>query len=339
MSPDAASRRSKNWISVSSNAASGILLMKAIRTHSAPLELSTPAGRKLFFSAQRGRTRPPSMINGMSLPPNRCARSFPPSCSGLVQRLTQVLEYVVDMLDPHTKTNHLWCDSYFRLFLRRQLSVRSRRRVTRQRFGVAHVNHALEQTEGVEALPPSLIAALHPKGEQRAEVGAQISMRHRIQRIIRKSDVVNPFHHRMSAQEFRYLACVLNVAFNAEGKRRNPLQKQKAVKRRQSCTGIALTHSPAARDKCGISVVIHIHNTVIGNLRPIKHVEFLRILSPRELASIHNHPADAGTAPSDEFRHRVHHHIGAILDGSQQNWRSDRVVDHQRHSMLVCHSC
>src|SRR5271168_3375473 len=54
------------------------------------------------------------------------------SHSGLIQRLTQVLKNVVDMLDPHTKTHHLRSDAYLRLFFRSELPVRGRRRVTRQ---------------------------------------------------------------------------------------------------------------------------------------------------------------------------------------------------------------
>ena len=35
-----------------------------------------------------------------------------------VERLTQICKNIVDMLDPHTKANHLRCNSNFCLFLR-----------------------------------------------------------------------------------------------------------------------------------------------------------------------------------------------------------------------------
>ncbi len=92
-------------------------------------------------------------------------------------------------------------------------------------------------------------------------------MRHRIERIVRKSDVVHPIDHGMIAQEFRYFARVLHVALHAKGQRLNPLQEQKAVKRRQRGAGVALTHGPAARDKRGVAEMIDINDAVIGNLR------------------------------------------------------------------------
>src|ERR1700691_6807861 len=160
-------------------------------------------------------------------------------------------------------------------------------------------------------------------------------MRHRIQRIIRKPDIVNPVDQRMIAQEFRYFARVSYVALHGQGERLNPLQEQKSVKWRQRGAGVALTHGPASRDKRSIPVMIDIDDPVIGNLRHVEHVEFFRILSPRKLAAIHNHPTNTGAAPSDEFRHGMYDDIGAVFDRPQQNRRSHGVVYDQRNSMLV----
>ena len=98
--------------------------------------------------------------------------------------------------------------------------------MTRQRFRVAHVHHALEQAESVEALPAAFVAAFHAEGQQRAEVRSQIAMRHRIQRIIRKAGIVHPFHPGMAAQEFRHLARILHVPLYAQRQSLNSLQEQ-----------------------------------------------------------------------------------------------------------------
>ena len=37
-----------------------------------------------------------------------------------------------------------------------------------------------------------------------------------------------------------------------------------------------------------------------------------------------------------ELGHGMHHYVGAVFDRPQQVGRSDRVVDDQRHTMLVC---
>ena len=36
-----------------------------------------------------------------------------------------------------------------------------------------------------------------------------------------------------------------------------------------------------------------------------------------------------------EFGHGMHDHVGAIFDRPQQDWRGDRVVDDQRHAVLM----
>ena len=94
------------------------------------------------------------MINGMTyLPTARCALLFDFMILALLQRLTEILENVVDVLDAHAEPNHLRRDANLRLLLRRELPVRSGRRMTRQRLGIAHIHHALEQAERIEALP------------------------------------------------------------------------------------------------------------------------------------------------------------------------------------------
>src|SRR6267142_5614275 len=103
------------------------------------------------------------------------------------------------MLNPHTETNHLGCNSYLRLLLWGELPVGGRSRMTRKRLGIAHVHHPLEQAKRIEAFPAALVSTFHTKCQKRAEVGAQVSMRHRVKRIIREPDVVNPIDQRMIA--------------------------------------------------------------------------------------------------------------------------------------------
>src|SRR5580658_7565262 len=168
-SPAAASSSSKNCISVSSSAGSGMLLMNAILTHSIPDSWPSidDTRRRFLRSAQRSGTRPPSIINGITSPTiGANLQSSRALFSGLVERLGQIGENIVDMLDPHTKAYHLRCNSHLRLLLWRKLPMRSRCRVTRQRLGIPHIHHPLEQAKRVEALPASLVTAFHSKRQQ-----------------------------------------------------------------------------------------------------------------------------------------------------------------------------
>src|ERR1700722_3544973 len=141
-------------------------------------------------------------------------------------------------------------------------------------------------------------------------------MRHRIERIVRKANIINPLDRRMIAQKLRHLARVLNVALDAEGQGLNSLQKQKTVERRQRGPSISLTDCATARDIGRGPKMVDVNDAVISDLRLVQHVKLLGILPPGKLAAIHNHAANASATASDEFRHRVQDDVSAILDRS-----------------------
>src|ERR1700761_9046792 len=138
--------------------------------------------------------------------------------------------------------------------------------MTGQGLGIAHVYHPLEKAKCVETLSPALISALHAKGQQRTKVVAQVAVRHGIERVVREADVVDPLDHRMSAQKLRHLAGVLYMPLHTKRHGLNPLQKQKAVKRRKCGSGVALANGSTARDERRIAVMIDVHHSVIGDL-------------------------------------------------------------------------
>jgi hypothetical protein len=52
--------------------------------------------------------------------------------------------------------------------------------MTRQRLGITHIHHPLEQAKRIEALDAAFVTASDPKGEQRTEIGPEILMSNRI---------------------------------------------------------------------------------------------------------------------------------------------------------------
>src|SRR5580700_4124390 len=112
--------------------------------------------------------------------------------------------------------------------------------MTRQRLGISHVHHALELAKRIETLSSALITALHAKSKQRAKIVAEVSMSHRVKRIVGKANVVHPIHRGMRAQKLCYLACILDVTLHPQGQSLNSLQEQEPVKRRKRGSGISL---------------------------------------------------------------------------------------------------
>jgi hypothetical protein len=81
----------------------------------------------------------------------------------LIQGLRQIFEDVVDVLDADAQANHLRGDADAGLFFGGELAVGGGGGVAGEGFGVAHVDHALEEPEAVEAFSSGLEAAFTPK--------------------------------------------------------------------------------------------------------------------------------------------------------------------------------
>ena len=81
------------------------------------------------------------------------------------------------MLDADADADHLRPNARIRLLFGRHLAVRSGRRVTGERFGVADVHEALDELQSVIKDFPGLEPALDPEGERGARAFRQILLR------------------------------------------------------------------------------------------------------------------------------------------------------------------
>ena len=58
-----------------------------------------------------------------------------------------------------------------------------------------------------------------------------------------------------------------------------------------------------------------------------------------KLAAIHYYATQTGTMTAQEFGGRVHHHIDAMLDGSNQVGSAEGIVDNKEDAMTVSDFC
>ena len=86
------------------------------------------------------------------------------------------------------------------------------------------------------------------------------------------------------------------------------------------------------------AIVIGIDHAMIGRLRTREHVEALRVLKPGKLTAIHDNSAQRRAVTTHKFSHRMNYDIGAVLEGAQQNWGGDGIVNDQRDTVLVSDS-
>ncbi len=133
-------------------------------------------------------------------------------------------------------------------------------------------------------------------------------MRHGIERIVGKSDVVHPRDHRMRRAEIprpceRFPRGVPRAApcVSIPCKNRKPLNGESVA------PSVPLANGPAARHKCRVPEMIDIDHAVIGNLRFVEHVEAFSGYSRHgNLPPSTIIPPIASAVPADEFRHGVH---------------------------------
>ena len=145
--------------------------------------------------------------------------------------------------------------------------------------------------------------------------------------------VVHPAHLGVVLQELRNLAGVFANAIHAQGQCFQPLQNQKSVEGADGRAHIAQWHGACTADVGGRAKSLGIDHAVVADFRRVQAVEALFVLGPGELAAINDHAANAGAVPADVFGERVHHDIGAVLEGAAQIGAGHGVVHNQRNAV------
>ena len=123
------------------------------------------------------------------------------------------------------------------------------------------------------------------------------------------------------------------VALHAQLQRLQALQEQKRVERAERRAEIAQALHARLHDVGEVAEGLVEANAVIALAR----FEQLReaALVPGKAAAIHDHAADRRAVSADELGGRMHHDVGAVLDGPAEIGRGEGVVDDQRQVVLV----
>ena len=238
-----------NWRSVVSSALSGMLLSNPTRsTSSSSLTGHPPRGR----SSRLCRRRPIRVILLTSQTKLRASNSSRGACR--LERLLEIGNDVVDMLDADGKPDHLRLHAGALEFFRRQLAMRGGGGMAGERFGVADVHQPLEELQRIVEALARLEAALDAEGQERAAAA--------------RSDICSPahagscaarpmtWHHATCGWRHRKSATrvgILDMALHPQRQGLGALQQQKGAQRRQHRAGVALADGAAARDigACG----------------------------------------------------------------------------------------
>src|SRR5712664_1805935 len=93
---------------------------------------------------------------------------------GQFERLVEIGEDVVDVLDSHTQANAARCHPRGQLLLRRHLPMRRRCRMAGERFSIAQIHQALEKLERVVEAHAGFEPAADLEGNERTSPAAQV---------------------------------------------------------------------------------------------------------------------------------------------------------------------
>src|SRR5579863_5255986 len=148
---------------------------------------------------------------------------------GGTERLVEIGDDVIDVLDADAQAYGLRPDACDALLLGRHLPVRGRGRMAGERLGVAEVHQALEELERVVEARARVVAAADGEGEQRAGATAEILPVELVVGTVGKAGVAHRGDAGVGAQEFGDTARVLHVPLDPQRHRLDALQQQERV--------------------------------------------------------------------------------------------------------------
>ena len=123
------------------------------------------------------------------------------------------------------------------------------------------------------------------------------------------------------------------MAVHAHAQGLDALHKQERIEGAEAGADVAQAFDAGADDEGdGSEDFAEIHAVIgAGGLVDLRE----GALFPIELAAVDDHAADGVAVSAHEFGERVHHDVGAVIDGAAQIGRGEGVVDHQGDVVFV----
>jgi hypothetical protein len=153
--------------------------------------------------------------------------------------------------------------------------------------------------------------------------------------MVGQAGVIHPAHLGVALEVVRHRQRVLADAVHAQGEGFDALQDQEGIEGRDRRAGVAQRHDAAAADVGRGAEGLGVHHAVVGHIRRVEALEALLVFGPGELAGIDDDAADAVAMAAEVFGQRMHHDVGAVLEGAAQVGRRHRVVHDQRHAGVM----
>ena len=241
------------------------------------------------------------------------------------------------MLRADAEANGRGCDVLLLQLFGSHLRMRGRIRVNHKALHVGHVGKQREDFERVDKLPCRLFIAFYLKRENATAAVGEIFIVKGVVGVRRQRGMVHAAHLRVGGEELHHLQGILNVPLHAQRQRFQTLQQDKGIERGNRRACVAQDDGTNACYESRRTCHVGKHRAVIGGVGLGERGILVGLRLPVERAAVHNHAAEARAVAAYELRGTVHHHIGAVLNGANQERRAEGIVHHERHTMLVRH--
>jgi len=241
--------------------------------------------------------------------------------------LIEVGEDVVDVFDADAEANHFRGHAGFLLLGRAHLPMRGGGGMASERFGVAEIDEAFEELEGVVEFFGSFKSALDAEGENRAGATVEIFLGELVVRGIGGAGVIDPGDASVVGEEFGDAAAIFHVTFDAERDGLDALQEQEGAERGKSGASGAEVNAAAARDVSSFLEMFHVNEAVIGGVRLVKHRETGGVFGPGKFAAVDYNPTKRRAVATKEFGQRVQNDVGTMINGAQEDRAGNGVID------------
>ncbi len=150
----------------------------------------------------------------------------------------------------------------------------------------------------------------------------------------RQLGVRDRFDHRMIAKKRDDLACVVHVSLHAKRQRFEALQQEERRVWAHAGAEIAQSFATRTKQKRRDGAFFCEVHAVKPDVRLRQRQKFAA-RQPVERTAIDQHAADRHAVTADEFRRRVIHEVGAVIERCHQVRRSERRINQQRQAVVV----
>ena len=255
--------------------------------------------------------------------------------AGGSQRLLEVVDDVAGVFQADAQAHEVGVDAGFVELGIGELAVGVGGRVQDAGVAVGDVGLDGDQLQGVHEADCGVAAAFEAERHHAAGAVRHVFLREGVVGIGREAGVLDPFHGRMSVEEFRDLPGALADVLHADGEGLDAEVQVEGVLRALDGTEVAHQLAGGLGDVGQLAEFLRIRQAVVGLVRGRQAGEFLRVRLPIEVAAVDDGAADRGAVAVEVLGGGVGDDVGAPLDRAEVHRRREGVVHDEGHAVLV----